>query len=35
MKYADIAAMLGVSTIRVRQYVAKGLKLCCQELLES
>ncbi|WAH60243.1 sigma-70 family RNA polymerase sigma factor [Pseudomonas silvicola] len=35
MKYADIAAMLGVSTIRVRQYVAKGLKLCCRELLES
>ncbi|MCO7642680.1 sigma-70 family RNA polymerase sigma factor [Pseudomonas sp. S 311-6] len=33
MKYADIAAQLGVSTIRVRQYVAKGLKLCCQELL--
>lgn len=35
MKYADIAALLGVSTIRVRQYVAKGLKLCCQELLTS
>ena len=34
MKYADIAAMLGVSTIRVRQYVAKGLRLCCRELLE-
>ncbi|MHC6225656.1 sigma-70 family RNA polymerase sigma factor [Pseudomonas sp. X10] len=33
MKYADIAVLLGVSTIRVRQYVAKGLKLCCQELL--
>lgn len=35
MKYADIAALLGVSTIRVRQYVAKGLRLCCRELLES
>lgn len=35
MKYADIATLLGVSTIRVRQYVAKGLKLCCQELLTS
>jgi RNA polymerase sigma-70 factor (ECF subfamily) len=35
MKYADIAALLGVSTIRVRQYVAKGLKLCCQELLSE
>jgi RNA polymerase sigma-70 factor (ECF subfamily) len=35
MKYADIAALLGVSTIRVRQYVAKGLKLCCRELLAS
>lgn len=34
MKYADIAALLGVSTIRVRQYVAKGLKLCCRELLQ-
>ncbi|KIY42705.1 RNA polymerase sigma factor [Pseudomonas sp. 10-1B] len=34
MKYADIAAQLGVSTIRVRQYVAKGLKLCCKELLQ-
>lgn len=33
MKYADIAALIGVSTIRVRQYVAKGLKLCCQHLL--
>lgn len=35
MKYADIAALLGVSTIRVRQYVAKGLKLCCQSLLQE
>ena len=35
MKYADIADLLDVSTIRVRQYVAKGLKLCCRELLES
>lgn len=35
MKYADIASMLGVSTIRVRQYVAKGLKLCCQALLQE
>ncbi|MFF7708153.1 sigma-70 family RNA polymerase sigma factor [Pseudomonas sp. NPDC007930] len=34
MKYADIAALLGVSTIRVRQYVAKGLQLCCRELLQ-
>ncbi len=34
MKYADIAEQLGVSTIRVRQYVAKGLRLCCQELLQ-
>ncbi|MDE1167601.1 MAG: sigma-70 family RNA polymerase sigma factor [Pseudomonas sp.] len=33
MKYADIAAQLGVSTIRVRQYVAKGLMLCCRELM--
>ncbi len=32
MKYADIAELIGVSTIRVRQYVAKGLKLCCQQL---
>ncbi len=35
MKYADIAAILGVSTIRVRQYAAKGLTLCCRGLLES
>ncbi|MNJ72263.1 putative RNA polymerase sigma factor FecI [compost metagenome] len=35
MKHADIAAMLGVSVIRVRQYIAKGLRLCCQELLAS
>lgn len=35
MKYADIASLIGVSTIRVRQYVAKGLKLCCQNLLRE
>lgn len=35
MKYADIASLIGVSTIRVRQYVAKGLKLCCQHLLHE
>lgn len=35
MKYADIAQMIGVSTIRVRQYVAKGLRLCCSELFEQ
>lgn len=35
MKYADIAALIGVSTIRVRQYVAKGLKLCCQSLIHE
>lgn len=34
MKYADIAAQLGVSTIRVRQYVAKGMMLCCRTLIE-
>lgn len=35
MKYADIAELIGVSTIRVRQYVAKGLKLCCQNLMRE
>ncbi|MNP39724.1 putative RNA polymerase sigma factor FecI [compost metagenome] len=35
MKYADIAELIGVSTIRVRQYVAKGLKLCCQGLVRE
>ena len=34
MKYSEIATLLGVSTIRVRQYVAKGLKLCCKSLLQ-
>ncbi|WP_426807816.1 sigma-70 family RNA polymerase sigma factor [Pseudomonas sp. WOUb67] len=34
MKYADIAEQLGVSTIRVRQYVAKGIMLCCRTLVE-
>ena len=32
---ADIAELIGVSTIRVRQYVAKGLKLCCQNLVRE
>lgn len=34
MSYPRIAQQLGVSTIRVRQYVAKGLRLSCQALFD-